>query len=94
MSDATTAARQRVDKALAAIERKMLELKARPADAPRVADDDLFASVPSGASDAVRVAELERAGREAAEALADASRVIARLIAQSEAGSHPQDAGA
>jgi len=85
MSDATTAARQRVDKALATVERKMLELKARPAGAPRVSDDDLFASVPESGRDAVRLAEPERAGREAAEALADASRIIAGLIADSEA---------
>ncbi|KQS55521.1 hypothetical protein ASG17_05435 [Brevundimonas sp. Leaf363] len=84
MSDATTAARQRVDKALAAVERKMLELKARPADAPRLADDDLFASVPSGAGDTVRVAELERAAREAAGALAEASRVIDGLISDAD----------
>ena len=69
MADATTAARARIDRALAELERKILELKARPASAPPIADDDLFAPRPQTA----RVAELEAAGREASQALTQSS---------------------
>jgi hypothetical protein len=82
MADATTAARTRIDRALAELERKILELKARPASAPAIADDDLFA--PRG--DAARVAELEAAGREASDALARAAEAVRGVLAQSEAG--------
>ena len=34
MADATTAARARIDRALSELERKILELKERPASAP------------------------------------------------------------
>ena len=58
MADATTAARARIDRALAELERKILELKARPASAPAIADDDLFAPRSSGqGADGQRVAE-------------------------------------
>jgi hypothetical protein len=43
MADATTAARARIDRALAGLERKILELKARTASTSPVSDDDLFA---------------------------------------------------
>jgi len=82
MADATTAARARIDRALAELERKILELKARPASAPAVADDDLFAP---RASDQ-RVAELEAAGREASEALGRAAQAVREALAESEAG--------
>ncbi|WP_313007613.1 hypothetical protein [Brevundimonas vesicularis] len=82
MADATTAARARIDRALAELERKILELKARPASAPAIADDDLFAP---RATDQ-RVAELEAAGREASEALGRAAQAVRDALAESEAG--------
>lgn len=87
MADATTAARARIDRALAELERKILELKARPASAPAIADDDLFAPQSSdhGAADQ-RVAELEAAGREASEALGRAAQAVREALAESEAG--------
>ncbi len=79
MADATTAARERVDRALAALERRILDLKARPASAPPIGDDDLFA--PHGdPQDAARIAELEAAGREASRALARAAESLRELI--------------
>ena len=82
MADATTAARARIDRALAELERKILELKARPASAPAIADDDLFAP---RATDQ-RVAEPEAAGREASEALGRAAQAVREVLAESEAG--------
>lgn len=82
MADATTAARARIDRALAELERKILELKARPASAPAIADDDLFAP---RATDQ-RIAELEAAGREASEALGRAAQAVREVLAESEAG--------
>ena len=82
MADATTAARARIDRALAELERKIRELKARPASAPAIADDDLFAP---RATDQ-RVAELEAAGREASEALGRAAQAVREVLAESEAG--------
>lgn len=82
MADATTAARARIDRALAELERKILELKARPASAPAIADDDLFAP----RADSQRVAELEAAGREACEALGRAAQAVREVLAESEAG--------
>ena len=82
MADATTAARARIDRALAELERKILELKARPASAPAIADDDLFAP---RATDQ-RVAELEAAGREASDALGRAAQAVREALAESEAG--------
>ncbi|MBB5771825.1 BMFP domain-containing protein YqiC [Brevundimonas vesicularis] len=81
MADATTAARARIDRALAELERKIMELKARPASAPPIADDDLFAP---RATDQ-RVAELEAAGREASEALGRAAQAVREALAESEA---------
>ena len=78
MSDATTAARGRIDQALAALERKVLDLKARSAP-PVSAEDDLFASRPDGRT-ADRVAELEAAGREASEALARAAQAVREIM--------------
>ena len=87
MADATTAARARIDRALAELERKILELKARPASAPAIADDDLFAPRSSGqGADGQRVAELEAAGREASDALARAAEAVRGVLAESEAG--------
>lgn len=77
MADATTAARDRVDRALAALERKVLELKARPASAPSIIDDDLFTSLPA---DKTRIAGLEAAGRDASAALARAADQLRGLL--------------
>lgn len=78
MADALTAARARIDRALANLERKVLELKARPASAPPIADDDLFAPRP----EAARIAELESAGREASQALARAADAVREVLAE------------
>ena len=78
MADATTAARARIDRALAELERKSLELKARPASAPAIADDDLFAPRPAEQ----RVAELEAAGREASQALGRAAQAVREVLAE------------
>ena len=80
MADATTAARARIDRALAELERKILDLKARPASAPPIPDDDLFAPRPETA----RVAELEAAGREASQALARAAEAVREVLAEAE----------
>src|SRR5690606_13753444 len=69
MADATTAAKDRIDTALATLERKILELKARPATAPAVGDDDL-----------ARMAGLESAGRDAAEALGRAAGAVRDIL--------------
>ena len=78
MADATTAARARIDRALAELERTILELKARPASAPAIADDDLFAPRPAEQ----RVAELEAAGREASQALGRAAQAVREVLAE------------
>ncbi len=81
MADAVTAARARIDRALANLERKVLELKARPASAPAIGDDDLFAPRAGNAADAARIAELESAGREASDALARAADAVRETLA-------------
>jgi hypothetical protein len=83
--DALATAKHRIDTALALLERKVLELKARPATAPAVPDDDLFAPRPSNAADVARIAELEAAGRDAAEALGRAADAVREVIAEQEA---------
>ncbi len=83
MADATTAAKDRIDRALAALERKMLDLKARPATAAPIADDDLFAPASGGVvapEAAARIAALEAAGRDASDALARAADQIRGLL--------------
>lgn len=85
MADATTAARDRVDRALSALERKVLDLKARPATAPAVGDDDLFAPRPGSAGDAAaeaRIAALEGAGRDASAALAEAAEALRDILSE------------
>jgi len=84
MADATTAARARIDRALAELERKILELKARPASAPTIGDDDLFAPRVENGADAARVAELEVAGREASQALARAAAAVRGVLDQDD----------
>ncbi|PZQ45005.1 MAG: hypothetical protein DI570_28025 [Phenylobacterium zucineum] len=84
MADATTAARDRLDRALNTLERKIHELKL----APVVPDDDLFAlPVPpsSSAEDVDRIAALEAAGREASEALARAADAVRDALADVDA---------
>ena len=85
MADASTAARDRIDRALALLERKVLELKARPATASRVADDDLFAiPSPAGPDEHRRIAELETAGRDASAALAAAAMAVRDILARDD----------
>ena len=85
MADATTAARDRIDRALALLERTVLELKARPASAPAVADDDLFAiPTPSDPDQQRRIAELEAAGRDASAALAAAAMAVRDILARDD----------
>jgi hypothetical protein len=88
MADATSAAKDRIDKALALLERKVLELKARPASPPALSDDDLFAMPappPARPDDERRIAELEAAGRDAATALAAAAAAVRDILAEQEA---------
>lgn len=80
MADATTAAKQRIDRALAALERRALDLKARTAAASTVADGDLFATHDPAA--ATRIAELEAAGREASEMLAQAAEELREMLGE------------
>lgn len=81
MADATTAARDRIDRALALLERRINELKASPV----VSDDDLFAMPPSTglAADKTRIAELEAAGQEASRALAQAAEAVRAVLSES-----------
>jgi nucleotide-binding universal stress UspA family protein len=84
MADATTAARDRLDRALNTLERKIHELKL----APVVPDDDLFAlPAPPSSSGAnlERIAELEAAGREASDALARAAEAVREALADVDA---------
>jgi len=80
--DAVSAAKDRIDKALGTLERKMLELKARAAGAGSVGDDDLFAPRRAPETDDARVAELEAAGREASHALAHAAEQIRDILGE------------
>ncbi|MBX3477646.1 MAG: hypothetical protein KF910_08565 [Brevundimonas sp.] len=77
MADATTAAKQRIDRALAALERRVMDIKARSA-AATVAEDDLFAAHDPAA--ATRIAELEAAGREASDALSRAADELRHML--------------
>lgn len=81
MADAVEAARARIDRALNDLERKVRELKARPAP---VSDDDLFAprpgSIASDAESAARVAELETAAEEASRALSRAADEVRAML--------------
>lgn len=90
--DAVTAAKKRIDKALALLERKVLELQARPATAPAIADDDLFAPLPSSAADLARISALEEAGRDAAEALSRAAEAVREVLAEHEQQVEPEGA--
>jgi hypothetical protein len=80
MADATTAAKQRIDRALAALERRALDLKARTAAVGSAEDGDLFATHDPAA--ATRIAELEAAGREASEMLAQAAEELRDMLGE------------
>jgi hypothetical protein len=85
--DAATAAKDRVDRALALIERRLLDLKSRAAGSSRAPDDaDLFAPQPSSESDRARIHELEAAGRDAAQALSRAADAIRETLAEQAGG--------
>jgi hypothetical protein len=86
MTDAVTAARSRIDRALATLERKVLELKARPAEAAAALEHDLFAAIRES-----RSAELEAAAREASAALAEASERIRALMIEPADGPEPTE---
>jgi hypothetical protein len=81
MADAVEAARARIDRALNDLERKVRELKARPA---HVADDDLFAprsgAAAPNAESTARVAELETAADEASRALSRAADEVRAML--------------
>ena len=82
MADATTAAKDRIDRALAQLETKVLELKAQAGE-PRLPDDDLFAIPASaGPSERRRIAELEAAGRDASAALGAAALAVRDILAR------------
>lgn len=84
--DAASAAKDRVDRALALLERRLLDLKGRAAaGSGRTPDDDLFAPQPSSETDRIRIHELEAAGRDAAEVLARAADAIRESLAEQEA---------
>ncbi|MBA3049852.1 MAG: hypothetical protein KKE42_10815 [Alphaproteobacteria bacterium] len=83
--DAASAAKDRVDRALALLERRLLDLKSRAAGTSRVPDDDLFAPEPSTETDRARIHELESAGRDAAETLSRAADAIRAALADQEA---------
>ena len=83
--DAASAAKDRVDRALALLERRLLDLKSRAVGAGRAPDDDLFAPQPSSETDRARIHELESAGRDAAEVLARAADAIRESLAEQEA---------
>ena len=83
--DAASAAKDRVDRALALLERRLLDLKGRGAGSSRVPDDDLYAPGPTSETDRLRIHELEAAGRDAAEALSRAAEAIRATLAEQEA---------
>lgn len=83
--DAASAAKDRVDRALALLERRLLDLKSRAAASGRAPDDDLFAPQPSSETDRARIHELEAAGRDAAEALTRAADAIRASLSEPEA---------
>ena len=80
MADAVEAARARIDRALNDLEARVQALKARPAPLP---DDDLFTGPGANGADpetAARVAELEAAAQDAAQALTRAADEMRGLL--------------
>lgn len=84
--DAAAAAKDRVDRALGLLERRLHELKAKAAaaQAPASGDDDLFSPQPSSETDRARIRELELAGRDAVEMLARAADAIRETLREQE----------
>ncbi len=85
--DAVTAAKDRIDKAMNALERKVMDLKARAAGVGR-GDDDLFAPLPSSADAAARIAELEAAGADAVAALSRAADAVRETLSSQNSAEH------
>ena len=88
MADATQAAKARLDRALAELERKVGARVTAPAST-RVSlpDDDLFAMTPHDPRADDRVAELEAAARDATQVLAEAAEALRTAMGQAgEAG--------
>ena len=83
--DAASAAKDRVDRALALLERRLLDLKSRAAGGSGAPDDDLFAPQPSSETDRIRIHELESAGRDAAATVGRAADAIRESLAEQEA---------
>ncbi len=84
MADATQAAKARLDRALAELERKVVaRVAAPPARAP-LPDDDLFARTPHDPRADDRVAELEAAANDAAAALAEAAEALRAAMGQGD----------
>ena len=96
MADATSAARDRIDRAMSRLERKIADLRVKAAGGARVEDDDLFAGHYSAAQGdpraEARVAELEAAGRAASDALARASEQLRGLLGSLETVEDDSDA--
>ncbi len=92
--DAVTAAKNRIDMALAQLERKVLELKARSVAAAETVDDDLFAPLAVSPAEQARIAELEAAGRQAADALGRAAEAVREVLAQHEGAAESEETGA
>lgn len=86
--DAAAAAKDRVDRAITLLERRLQDLKARAAAAQIAAsgDDDLFSPQPSSESDRTRIRELELAGQDAAEVLGRVADAIRESLKEQEAG--------
>ncbi|QLQ12239.1 MAG: hypothetical protein HZY74_01635 [Brevundimonas sp.] len=86
--DAAAAAKDRVDRAITLLERRLQELKARAmaAQTQTFGDDDLFSPQPSSESDRARIRELELAGQDAAEVLGRAADAIREALKDQEAG--------
>ena len=82
--DAASAAKDRVDRALALLERRLLDLKSRAAGSGRAPDADLCAPQPSSETDRIRIHELEAAGRDAAQALTRAADAIRESLSDTE----------
>ncbi len=77
MADATTAAKERLDRALAELERKAHAVKAAASTSE---DVDLFAPRPGDS----RVVELEAAAADASAALAAAAEEVRAILAAAE----------
>ncbi len=79
--DALTAAKARIERALNELEQKFQNMKAR-SEAARLPDDDLFAPLSDDGANAERMAELEAAGQQAAEALSSAAQAVREILEQ------------